>query len=73
MMHRENYICVYIQFFQNYLKLQQTACVFKWDNAFFQSALFSVVKQFLFILYLIDVSRNFTVRSLKRNLEMKIY
>ena len=50
---------------------------------FFQSAIFSVVKKLrnfflmnfveLRILYLIDVSINFAVRSLKRNSEMQIY
>ena len=49
----------------------------------FSGAIFSVVKKSrnfclmnfveIRILYLIDVSRNFAVRSLKRNSEMQIY
>ena len=52
-------------------------------NAIFQSAMFSVVKKSrnfwlmkfveLRILYLIDVSRNLAVQSLKRSSEMQIY
>ena len=72
-----------LQYLLKLLEIPKTACVFEWKNAFFQSALISVIKLSpnlylmnfveLRILHLIELLRYFTVRSLKRNSEMQIY
>ena len=35
---------VLVQYLSKLLEISKTACVFKWENAFFQSAIISVIK-----------------------------